>query len=177
MATADSLAHEGLWAFSLQVYSRPGVAPACLSLQDRRGTDVNLLLHALWCGARGYFISPVERQTLCEAVSDWHENVVKPLRHARRWMKGSQTACGPEAAALRQAIKKQELQAERLEQQLLEATLTPTPAEGSPPVAAQNLLGLLSQPSMEDLQDLVVLLASLWPQADMPQLQSFVRPT
>ena len=32
------------WDFSVGTYRRPGVADACLSLQDRYGLDVNVLL-------------------------------------------------------------------------------------------------------------------------------------
>ena len=39
------------WDFSLAVYGRPGVAPACLALQQRHGADVNLLLFCAWFGA------------------------------------------------------------------------------------------------------------------------------
>jgi len=36
------------WDFSLAVYRRPGVAAACLRLQDEAGVDVNLLLYFCW---------------------------------------------------------------------------------------------------------------------------------
>jgi uncharacterized protein (TIGR02444 family) len=35
---------EQLWQFSEQHYTRPGVAQACLQLQDEHGANVNLLL-------------------------------------------------------------------------------------------------------------------------------------
>jgi uncharacterized protein (TIGR02444 family) len=35
------------WRFSLDLYGRPGVAPACLALQDEAGADVNLVLYLL----------------------------------------------------------------------------------------------------------------------------------
>ena len=41
------------WDFSLEAYARPGVAPACLDLQERHGADVNLLLFACWLSASG----------------------------------------------------------------------------------------------------------------------------
>jgi len=41
------------WRFSLDAYGRPGVAAACLDLQDRHGCDVNLILYALWLGRAG----------------------------------------------------------------------------------------------------------------------------
>jgi len=36
------------WRFSLRFYSRPGVAAACLALQDEAGADVNLMLFLLF---------------------------------------------------------------------------------------------------------------------------------
>lgn len=43
------------WRFSCAVYAAPGVAQACLELQDTHGADVNLLLLAAWLGAaRGW---------------------------------------------------------------------------------------------------------------------------
>ena len=41
------------WAFSLEFYARPGVAEACLALQDRHGLDVNILLLCCWLGWSG----------------------------------------------------------------------------------------------------------------------------
>ena len=47
---ADAAAE--LWEFSLDFYARPGVSAALIELQDRAGLDVNLILFALWLGAR-----------------------------------------------------------------------------------------------------------------------------
>ena len=41
------------WDFSLALYRKPGVAAACLRLQDGPGLDVNLLLYACWTAANG----------------------------------------------------------------------------------------------------------------------------
>ena len=41
------------WQFSGAVYAHPGVAEACLDLQDRHGLDVNLLLFCAWAGVQG----------------------------------------------------------------------------------------------------------------------------
>lgn len=164
LTDVDMSGKEGLWDFSLTTYARPGVAEACLSLQDRRGIDVNRLLHALWCGARGHRITPQEHRRLEQAVSEWHEQVVRPLRGVRRWMKHRSEVFGNEGAALREAIKKQELEAERLEQQLLERELAPPPGEGDPGHALANLLLLLPPPDAQDGEALGVLLQTLWPQ-------------
>lgn len=152
------------WDFSLGVYARPGVAEACLALQERQGLDVNLLLFCCWAGARGHALTGDELARLIAAVRPWQEGVVKPLRAARRWLKLQTTAPGEEAAALRGRIKEQELAAERIEQQLLAGGLMPGPAEPSPGAAAANLklyLGAaLVRPRGVDLTDLGVLLAA-----------------
>ena len=41
---------EEFWRFALGFYARPGVAPACLELQDRHGKDVLIALYCCWVG-------------------------------------------------------------------------------------------------------------------------------
>ena len=41
------------WTFSLRIYGQPGVPPACLTLQDEHGVDVNVLLFALYAASCG----------------------------------------------------------------------------------------------------------------------------
>ncbi|PWC31813.1 TIGR02444 family protein [Azospirillum sp. TSO22-1] len=103
---------ESLWRFSLAVYGRPGVDAACVGLQDRLGTDVNLLLLVLWAGAVcGAQLSGEEVKRLASEAAGWHRPVVAPLRGVRRHLKGVEGA-----EALRQAVKAVELESERLEQ-------------------------------------------------------------
>ncbi|MGB5854385.1 MAG: TIGR02444 family protein [Oceanisphaera sp.] len=45
---------EQFWQFSAQHYTRPGVAQACLHLQDEHGANVNLLLLLLMLEERGF---------------------------------------------------------------------------------------------------------------------------
>ncbi|WP_298715969.1 TIGR02444 family protein [uncultured Oceanisphaera sp.] len=47
-----------LWQFSEQHYARPGVAQACLQLQDEHGANVNLLLLLLMLEERGLGVDP-----------------------------------------------------------------------------------------------------------------------
>ena len=75
-----------LWRFSCLVYAAPGVAEACLHLQDRHGADVNLLLLAAWLGAtRGVRLE----MPLLDAIpgASWQDTVIGPLRAARRRVK------------------------------------------------------------------------------------------
>lgn len=158
------------WAFSLTVYARPGVAEACLRLQEARDLDVNLLLHALWCGALGHRITLPERGGLDEAVASWHAEAVRPLRAVRRWLKTQETLSAAEAEALRAGVKAQELEAERLEQGLLEGLLAPPPRPGGPAHAAANLLALVPVPNEAERGDLAVLLRGAWPDAERDDL-------
>lgn len=105
------------WRFSLEVYSRPGVADACLGLQDRRGADVNVLLMILWRARRGRVLDDATLGRLGAVSRDWQAQVVGPVRHARR---AARRAAGPD---LYERLKETELACERAEQAALVAVL------------------------------------------------------
>lgn len=167
-------ANARFWAFSLAIYSRPKVPEACLRLQDSRGLDVNLLLHALWCGALGHRITLAERQSLDAIAAPWQGHAVRPLREVRRWLKSQDRLSKQEAEPLRDQVKALELEAERLEQLLLERHLSPPEAAGGPAHAAANLHALVPQPNEQERADLVVLLRSAWPQAEPQTLHTLL---
>jgi uncharacterized protein (TIGR02444 family) len=106
------------WNFSLGFYSRPGVSPACLELQDRHGRDVNLVLYACWVGLSGRGRLTEADLARAAATNDpWRHAVIEKLRAARRAIK-EQAA---EAAQFYSMVKAVELEAERLAQQRLAA--------------------------------------------------------
>ena len=112
------------WTFSLAVYREPAVQRECLELQDRYGVDVNLLLFCAFIGAvRGAVMPDRAVRLAAELVADWHRNIVANLREARRALKPLATESSPvaaSAAALRENVKEMELEAERIEQTMLE---------------------------------------------------------
>ena len=119
------------WSFSVELYGRPGVAPACLALQDRFGCDVNLLLFALWAGRCGVALGPEDFARLDAALAPWRARVVEPIRSVRRLLKLEGLGAAPELAeASRQALLKAELEAERAAQELLARSLA-LPAPGA----------------------------------------------
>lgn len=104
----------------LAIYARPGVAPACLRLQEAHGLDVPLLLGVLYAVARGSLIDRPSLAVLDTRCAPWRDSVIRSLRRIRQDMKMPRIAdLHPDAAALREAIKVQELQAERIEADLL----------------------------------------------------------
>ncbi|MCW5772133.1 MAG: TIGR02444 family protein [Rhodospirillaceae bacterium] len=107
----------------MTLYARPGVAPACLHLQERHGVDVNALLFCLWLGASGR--GPAADEALAaafDAAEAWHAEVVRSLRAVRKRLK---TAIGPVDGGLAQALRSRlqalEIDAEHIEQLALAA--------------------------------------------------------
>ena len=109
------------WRFSLRFYSRPGVAAACLALQDEAGADVNLMLFLLFLAEHKRQVTADDIARLDGTVRTWRDRVVKPLRELRRVLK---TGIGEIPIAVsetfRGQIKRLELESEQIEQHLLE---------------------------------------------------------
>jgi uncharacterized protein (TIGR02444 family) len=133
-----TLHRENFWHFSNQIYRRPGVAETCLDLQHSKGADVNLLLFACWYGvSRGLLPEELIKRSL-DYSQRWSSNVVVPLRQARTWMKQSEVLLSDnrdvdlfmqQYRQLRQQIKATELQAEHVQQTLLESMLDDSQVE------------------------------------------------
>lgn len=126
----------GLWDFSLAFYAKPGVAEACIALQDEGGRDVNIILYCAWFGMTGRGrLDPAGLAQADAAVASFRERVIKPLRAARRAIKETALA---DATALYEPVKAVELAAEQIAQGLLAAIAPPLPAvlERDPVAAA-----------------------------------------
>src|SRR5216683_2585181 len=87
--TAPSTSGSPFWRFSLQFYRLPGVAAACIKLQEEAGVDVNLLLFLLWHGALGRRLSVAEVERLAQKIAAWRDLAVVPLRAIRRALKSA----------------------------------------------------------------------------------------
>lgn len=118
------------WRFSLAVYGKPGVAPACLLLQDQFSCDINLALYCCWLGANGRGrLTRAALDAADSAVAPWRHQVVEHLRAARRAIKEAAVSGGDGLYAKAKAV---ELEAERVLQTRL-AERAP-PADPSLPV-------------------------------------------
>jgi uncharacterized protein (TIGR02444 family) len=162
------------WRFSLEIYARPGVAPACLGLQDRLGLDVNLLLFLCWRGGLGLAVDADELADLMARAALWQSRVVRPLREVRRALKGQETVDRQAGESLRQRVKELELEAERLEQAMLResverASQQPLEDQGAGARrAARNISDYLAaakvEPATQDIADLAAILRGSFPQ-------------
>lgn len=134
MSAADTDAKPGFWAFSLTLYDRPGVAEACLALQDGFGADVNLLLLGFWRARQGYAgWAPGEIDRVLAAAAPVTAALL-PLRAARRALKVLQ-ADEPAATALYAEAKALELKLEQVAQVWLAGASRISPAlRQKPPV-------------------------------------------
>ena len=118
--TAPASSGSPFWRFSLQFYRLPGVAEACIKLQEESGVDVNLLLFLLWHGALGRALSAAQVEELEQKIAAWRNLTVIPLRSVRRALKSPPGLVAAGAAeAFRTRIKAVELEAERLQQEAM----------------------------------------------------------
>ncbi len=140
MSEAPSSSDTPFWRFSLKFYRQPGVAEACIALQDDCGVDVNLMLFLLWLAASGRQSSAEQIKELDEAVRSWREFTIIPIREARRKLKDAPTLVeADKQEALRTKIKAIELEAERLQQEALYrlSSSAPRGSKAPPQDAAQ----------------------------------------
>lgn len=124
------------WRFSLRFYAREGVPPLCLQLQDAHGADVNYLFFILFLASHGRRLTAADVRRIHEATAEWRERAVKPLRALRRDLKDGVAGMDAQTVeSLRSGIKRCELHAERLQQEMLERTF-PAAEQGTPDTAA-----------------------------------------
>ncbi len=103
-----------LWTWAVAAYDAPGVAEACLSLQDHNEQNVPLLLWAAWVAVTGRRPDEETIEAACDAARAYDTVVVAPLRAVRRTLKAPiPDVDNDHREALRQQVKALELDAER----------------------------------------------------------------
>jgi uncharacterized protein (TIGR02444 family) len=106
-----------LWSFALDFYGRPGVAEACLAIQDALDADIVELVVILYAWSRlGISLSEAEGAVLRAEMQAWRETSVLPLRQIRHALKPPRSDM-PHATkeALRDQVKRAELLAEQMQ--------------------------------------------------------------
>ena len=108
------------WRFSIKFYAVPGVAQACIDLQDQARVDVNILFFLLWNATERRALNATEVAEVERTIGGWREMAVVPIRDVRRALKSPPSAIAPDTAeGFRTRVKAVELEAERLQQEAL----------------------------------------------------------
>ena len=108
------------WRFSVKFYAAPGVAQACIELQDRAKVDVNILFFLLWNATQNRALDHAAVAELDRMIGGWRDATVIPLREMRRALKAPPPVMAPDTAeGFRTRIKAVELEAERLQQEAM----------------------------------------------------------
>jgi len=151
------------WDFTLSIYSREGVSPALIALQDRLGLDVNFLLVCLYAASQGSKLAGADFARLEDAAAPLRKNLIHPLRQVRRWLKEQSAVAKESADPIRRAVLAQEIESEGLQQRAMEARLTPGSGAADLALAAGNLARYLAwskaAPAAADRDGLALVLA------------------
>ena len=124
------------WPDMCAAYRDADLAAACLALQQAFAVDVPLLLVLSLADRAGHGVAPQTIASLETGARDWRDTVIVPLRHTRQAMKSRYFA--PAETALREDMKRAELEAEHLHVLRLAESL-PAPVADAPPAARHYL--------------------------------------
>jgi uncharacterized protein (TIGR02444 family) len=171
-----TLSAEDFWTFSLDFYGKQNVAKSCLSLQDRRDADVNLLLLSAYLAVKGHVLDDTHLSIADGMTAGWRAAVLQQLRQVRRRLPKFAEEVPEEARKqVKEKILEAELAAEQVAHRLIFKRLddAPMPTDGGnvKDRAEKNLKlylrRLLSQgggpttPDEKDLSDLHDIVAAL----------------
>ena len=111
---------------------------ACLDLQERFDADVNMLLFMFHLAGQGKQLSEAEIERIDQLVHPWRSGVIHFIRSARHNLKQpNDHLTTDEKSEFKSQLMATELQAEKLQQTMLE-TLEIEWTSASPPMAAQQ---------------------------------------
>lgn len=113
------------WDWSQNIYAQKGVSAILLQMQDDLDMNVNLLLWSIWT-AQHYGGAPAPLiKNAYAAIDVWTKEISQNLRRVRRALKkppkaATSAANSERAQNLRKKVKKAELDAEEIEQNILQ---------------------------------------------------------
>ena len=118
--TSVPVSKSPFWQFSIKFYAVPGVAQACIELQDQAKVDVNILFFLLWNATQGRSYEKADVAEVERLIGAWRDMTVVPIRNVRRALKSPPAVMTSDVAeGFRTRIKAVELEAERLQQEAL----------------------------------------------------------
>jgi uncharacterized protein (TIGR02444 family) len=139
------MSEKSFWQFSLITYSVSGVERLLLRLQNEFGADINMLLFCYWLGLQQKIPTPEQWVELQKLTVEWQKESILPLRSVRQFLKQRSGM-----ADFRRNIQTVEIEAERLQQEMMEHFST-----------THQLMSLKSAPGKVAWQNLETYFASL----------------
>tara|TARA_R110002049_G_scaffold43726_2_gene128633 strand:+ start:938 stop:1462 length:525 start_codon:yes stop_codon:yes gene_type:complete len=147
------------WQFSLKQWQNKALQQQLLSLQNNQGYRVNLLLISMWLSFEYKDIRP-HLNNLITKSSEWHEQIVTPIRQARQAIPAPQPQ---QSLSLKSQLQACELQAEQIEQAILYQACKDIPEGKSNQLDSLDYLLLNLAASDLDKSDLLLLIQNCLP--------------
>lgn len=114
-----AILQQRFWQFSLERYARDHVQKLSIELQDRYGFDVNLIFFCLWLAdTQQQSLNQQAIEVLRRRSRELNDNIVTPVRSARRWLNQRGGFNETDAHAY-SALKEAELRCEAMVQRAL----------------------------------------------------------
>ena len=110
------------WQFACQLYSEDGMQARLLDYQNQQGKNVNLCLLLYYLDSLNLVISQAQLNKLEQSISEFDQQLLKPLRATRGYLKTNQTEIA-DYAAIRKELLSAELKLEKQQQQMLITTI------------------------------------------------------
>ncbi|MBH0018616.1 MULTISPECIES: TIGR02444 family protein [Pseudoalteromonas] len=110
------------WQFACQLYSEGGMQARLLDYQNQQGKNVNLCLLLYYLDSLNLVISQAQLNKLEQSISEFDQQLLKPLRATRGYLKTNQTEIA-DYAAIRKELLSAELKLEKQQQQMLITTI------------------------------------------------------
>ncbi|MEH6557875.1 MAG: TIGR02444 family protein [Oceanicoccus sp.] len=109
------MSEKSFWQFSLITYAVSGVESLLLRLQNEFGADINMLLFCYWLGLQQKIPASEQWVELQKLTAEWQKKSILPLRSVRQFLKQQSGM-----ANFRRSIQTVEIEAERLQQEMME---------------------------------------------------------
>lgn len=109
---------EAFWQFACRLYDEEGMQTRLLGYQNQQGKNVNVCLLLYYLDSLELALNESQLNQLELCIGEFDEQVLKPLRTARAYLKANQSEIA-DYARIRKELLSAELKLEKKQQQML----------------------------------------------------------
>ncbi len=113
---------DDFWQFACDLYGKGDMQTRLLDYQNQQGKNVNLCLLLYYLDSLKLAVSQTQLNKLEQSICEFDQQVLKPLRATRAYLKANQTEIA-DYAVIRKELLSTELKLEKQQQQLLITTI------------------------------------------------------